>query len=71
MLQIKDSHNANILVDREGHLVHIDFGFLLTNYPGNVFKMESVPFKLTNELVEVMGGDDSEGFRRFMKHFIK
>ena len=32
---------------------------------------ESVPFKLTNELVEVMGGDDSEGFRRFMKHFIK
>ena len=52
-------------------MVHIDFGFLLTNYPGNVFKMESVPFKLTNELVEVMGGDDSEGFRRFMKHFIK
>jgi phosphatidylinositol kinase/protein kinase (PI-3 family) len=44
---------------------------MLTNYPGSVYQLEQVPFKLTSELVEVMGGDNSEGFRRFRKHFIK
>lgn len=29
-----------------------------------------MPFKLTSEFVEVLGGDDSKGFMRFRKHFI-
>ena len=32
-------------MDKEGHLVHIDFGFLLTSYPK--MKLEQAPFKLT------------------------
>ena len=49
--QIKDRHNGNILVDEEGHLVHIDFGFMLSNSPGGV-NFESAPFKLTRELLQ-------------------
>jgi hypothetical protein len=59
LLQIRDRHNANILIDDTGHVVHIDFGFMLSNSPGGV-NFESAPFKLTRELLEVMDSD-SEG----------
>lgn len=59
LLQIKDRHNGNILLDDEGHLIHIDFGFMLSNSPGGV-NFESAPFKLTRELLEVMDSN-SEG----------
>jgi phosphatidylinositol 4-kinase len=59
ILQIKDRHNENIMIDIEGHIFHIDFGFLLSNAPGKGLKFESAPFKLNTELVEVLGGDHS------------
>lgn len=50
--QVKDRHNGNLLIDEEGHIIHIDFGFMLSNSPGGV-NFESAPFKLTRELLEV------------------
>jgi len=64
LLQVKDRHNGNILLDREGHIVHIDFGFILSNSPGNI-SFESAPFKLTQEWVDVMGGVNSSQFQYF------
>jgi phosphatidylinositol 4-kinase len=59
VLQIKDRHNANILLDREGHIMHIDFGFVLGDTPkmGKVpLFSERAPFKLSTEFWEVLGG---------------
>lgn len=70
LLQVKDRHNGNILLDAEGHVIHIDFGFLLASSPGNV-KFERAPFKLTAEMVDVLGGPRSAAFRRFRELCVK
>jgi hypothetical protein len=68
LLQVKDRHNGNILLDRDGHLIHIDFGFILSNTPGNI-GFEAAPFKLPPEYVEVLGGIDGAAFREFKALF--
>lgn len=57
-------HNGNILVKSDGHLIHIDFGFILSTSPKNL-GFETSPFKLTHEFVDVMGGIDSDMFNYF------
>lgn len=66
-LQIKDRHNGNIMLDNEGRIIHIDYGFLLGIAPGGSFSIETAPFKLTAEMVDTMGGPESEGFKEYVK----
>ena len=70
-LQIKDRHNGNILLDRKGHLIHIDFGFMLSNAPGKGVKFEKAPFKLTDEWEDVLGGRRSNLFQKFRRTCVK
>ncbi|CAG8464975.1 6279_t:CDS:10 [Ambispora gerdemannii] len=64
ILQVKDRHNGNVLLDTDGHLIHIDFGFMLSNSPGSV-GFELAPFKLSQEYLDILGGVTSEKFNEF------
>lgn len=46
-------HNGNIMMDNRGRLIHIDYGFVFGIAPGKKFSMETAPWKLTEEMVEV------------------
>ncbi|EME39585.1 hypothetical protein DOTSEDRAFT_91884 [Dothistroma septosporum NZE10] len=71
LLQFKDRHNGNIMVDDAGHILHIDFGFCFDIAPGGV-KFERAPFKLTQEMVAIMGGSsNSQPFKAFEELCIK
>jgi len=46
LLQVKDRHNGNILLHADGYIVHIDFGFLLSNSPGVSSRYEPMRYNL-------------------------
>ncbi|KAJ2162170.1 Phosphatidylinositol 4-kinase pik1alpha (PI4-kinase)(PtdIns-4-kinase) [Coemansia sp. RSA 552] len=70
ILQIRDRHNGNILLDTAGHVIHIDFGFMLYNSPGSV-GFEQAPFKFPMEYVDILGGRDSAKFAEFRNLLVK
>ena len=70
ILQVKDRHNGNLLLDKSGHMIHIDFGFMLSNSPGYV-GFETAPFKLNQEYLEILGGPDGEKTKEFKELMVK
>ena len=70
ILNIKDRHNGNILIDMNGNIIHIDFGFILGISPGNL-NFENAPFKITKEYLDILDGQDSNIFQYFKTLLIR
>ncbi|GIQ81801.1 phosphatidylinositol Kinase [Kipferlia bialata] len=62
LLGIGDRHLENLLLDYEGRLFHIDFGFILGRDP----KPLPPPMKINKDMVLAMGGPTSQGYARFL-----
>lgn len=59
------------MYDKLGHMIHIDFGFMLSIAPGGGI-LEVSPFKLTTEMINVMGGDaNSPSYALFSELCVK
>lgn len=61
LLGVGDRHLDNLLLTESGRLFHIDFGYILGRDP----KPMPPPMKLSREMVEAMGGIDSEYYHEF------
>tara|TARA_B100000575_G_scaffold294536_1_gene311260 strand:- start:24234 stop:26270 length:2037 start_codon:yes stop_codon:yes gene_type:complete len=61
ILGVGDRHTENILINKWGDLIHIDFSYLLGEDPKHV----DVEMKITNDMVEALGGKQSANFMRF------
>ena len=72
LFQVRDRHNANIMLDDDGHIIHIDFGFIFEISPGGNMKFERSPFKLTKEYIDLLGGSkEAPAFQRFARLFVQ
>jgi len=63
LLGIGDRHLDNLLLTTDGHLFHIDFGYIFGRDP----KPFPPPMKFCKEMVEAMGGSNSDHYREFRK----
>ena len=63
ILGIGDRHLENLMIDNNGRLFHIDFGYILGKDP----KPMPPPIKLCKEMVECMGGKGSKRYEEFLQ----
>ncbi|CAG8948971.1 hypothetical protein HYFRA_00002099 [Hymenoscyphus fraxineus] len=64
LLGVGDRHLDNLLLAPSGHFFHADFGFILGRDP----KPFSPAMKLCAEMVDGMGGPNSEQYRQFKQY---
>ena len=65
ILGVADRHDHNVMFNKkDGRIFHIDFGYVFGKEPHLPY---FIPFKISRDMVDCMGGNDSENYKKFSK----
>lgn len=68
IMGIGDRHLDNIMVNKNGQLFNIDFGYLLDNPITSVLSTPSI--KITDQIINCLGGKKSKYYTKFKKYVV-
>ncbi len=70
VLGLGDRHASNIMVSNNGHIIHIDYGYILEN-PIHSTIVNNPIIRISNEMIDFLGGWNSEYYDLFKNYIIK
>ena len=70
VLGLGDRHASNIMVSKSGHIIHIDYGYILEN-PIHSTIVNNPIIRISNEMIDFLGGWNSEYYDLFKNYIIK
>ena len=68
IIGIGDRHLDNIMINNQGQIFHVDYGYILEN-PTIIFNMPEI--KVTDEIIDFLGGTNSIYYNEFKKLIVQ
>lgn len=70
VLGLGDRHANNIMVSNLGHIIHVDYGYILEN-PIHSSILNNPIIRISNEMIDFLGGWNSEYYTLFRNYIAK
>jgi phosphatidylinositol 3-kinase len=70
LMAVGDRHLENLMIDKWGHLFHIDFGFIFGKNPPAKTMLQP-PIRICKEMVDAMGGNQHAHYETFKKKCVE
>jgi len=69
ILGLGDRHSSNIMISKKGHIIHIDYGYILEN-PLHSTIFNHPVIRISNEMIDFLGGVNGDAYQLFKKYII-
>jgi hypothetical protein len=72
IIGLGDRHLDNIMINKKGQIFHIDYGYIMENPITSMTSFFEMPqIKVTNDIIDFLGGSQSIYYDNFKKNVIK